>query len=75
MRTRIHVRRDIIARDRKAGTVGRAIGVETTGRRKRYGRRVTIQGSSVIVYRPANPMPCGARSWVETHSRVVVHTN
>lgn len=71
--TRIHVRRDIIARDKKAGTSSAAVGVESTGMRKRYGRAVTIHGPSRIIYRPERPLHCGARAWIETNSRVVVH--
>ena len=71
--TRIHVRRDIIAKDRKAGTSSPAIGVETTGMRKRYGRRVTVNGPLTFVYRPERPLKCGARAWAETNAKVVVH--
>lgn len=72
-RTRIHVRRDIIAADKKHGTKGYAIGVETTGKRKRYGRRVTVAGPVTFVYRPERPLKCGARAWAETTARVTVH--
>lgn len=71
--SRIHVRRDLIARDRKLGTNSRAIGVETSGQRKRYGRRVTCLGSVTFVYQPDKPLKCGARAWAETRERVVVH--
>ncbi len=71
--TRIHVRRDLIAADRKNGTVSNAIGVETTGMRKRYGKRVEILGRVTFVYRPERPLHCGARAWAETTGRVVVH--
>lgn len=71
--TRIHVRRDIIAADRRDGTNRPAIGVETTGMRKRYGRRVSIAGPSYLVYRPTRPLHCGARVWVETMAEVTVH--
>jgi hypothetical protein len=71
--TRIHVRRDIIAKDRRDGTDTPAIGVETSGMRKRYGRRVTIHGPASIIYRPNRPLHCGARAWIQTTSRVTVH--
>jgi len=70
--TRIHVRRDIIAKDRKEGTNSSAIGVETTGMRKRYGRSVIIHGPSTILYRPNRPLHCGAKAWIETDARVTV---
>lgn len=71
--TRIHVRRDMISQDRKSGGNSPAIGVETSGMRKRYGRRVTIHGPAQIIYRPGRPLSCGARAWIETASRVTVH--
>ena len=71
--TRIHVRRDIIAGDRKHGTNRPAIGVETTGMRKRYGRRVTIHGPVTFFYKPDRPLRCGARAWAETEADVTVH--
>lgn len=71
--TRIHVRRDIIAKDGKTGSNGRAIGIETTGRRKRYGRSVIIVGPAKVVYRPDRPLSCGAKCWIETNAPVIVH--
>lgn len=72
-RTRIHVRRDLIARDRKLNQNSPAIGVETSGMRKRYGRSITITGPSKVVYRPSRPLSCGARAWMETYAKVIVH--
>lgn len=72
-RSRIHIRRDLIAKDKKAGTKSRVIGVETFGRCKRYGCRVTIEGPCTVVYSPSKPLSCGARAWVETYSHVKVH--
>lgn len=72
-RSRIHVRRDIIWRDRKTGEVNYALAVETLGQAKRYGRRVTIKGPSTVVYSPEKPLGCGARAWIETHAPVIVH--
>lgn len=72
-RTRIHVRRDIIGRDRKTGQVSYALGVETLGQPKRYGLDVEIKGPSKVIYRPNQPLACGARAWIETYSDVIVH--
>lgn len=73
MLSKIHVRRDLITKDRKEGTNSRAIGVETRGMKKRYGRSVTIKGPSRIVYSPGRPLHCGARAWIETDAPVTVH--
>ena len=73
IRTRIHVRRDLIAKDRKQGTTSLVIGVETLGMKKRYGHAVTLYGPSMVVYNPEKPLKCGARVWIETYSPIEVH--
>lgn len=70
--SRIHVRRDMIAMDAKSGSRSPALGVETSGQKKRYGRTVIIQGPSAVVYRPDNPLKCGAKAWIETKANVIV---
>jgi len=38
-----------------------------------YGyEKVEIQGPSELVYRPENPLSCGAVAWIETQSPVIV---
>lgn len=37
-----------------------------------YGHEVIINGPCVLVYRPNNPLPCGAHVWIETKEDVVV---
>ncbi|HLP88425.1 MAG TPA: hypothetical protein VK184_07525 [Nostocaceae cyanobacterium] len=27
---------------------------------------------AIVVYRPNNPLPCGAKVWIETHSKIKV---
>ncbi len=71
--TRIHVRRDIIAKDKKLGQHSRALGIETTGKPKRYAKSVTIHGPSTIIYRPNRPLHCGARAWISTESNITLH--
>lgn len=73
MKTRIHVRRDLMNKDRKEGTRSRVLGVETSGMRKRYGRSVTVNGPVKFVYRPNDPLHCGAKAWAETDAPVIVH--
>ncbi len=72
-RSRIHIRRDVIRRDQRDGTVNYALHVETVGRRPRAGLYVTIDGPSMIIYRPHAPLRGGARAWVETEAPVTVH--
>lgn len=59
-RSRIHVRRDLIQKDNKDPQHRAAIGVETSGMRKRYGRSVIIHGPSRVIYNPSKPLSCGA---------------
>lgn len=37
-----------------------------------YGHEVKISGPCTIVYRPNNPLPCGAQVWIETQEEVTV---
>ena len=62
-----------MAADKKNKTSSCVLGVETLGQRKRYGRGVSILGPSKLIYSPAKPLPCGAKAWVETYGKVVVH--
>lgn len=73
--SRIHVRRDLIAKDKKLGTSSKAIGVETTGMKKRYGKSVIIFGPSKVVYSPDKPLHCGARAWIETKHPISIKVN
>jgi len=70
---RIHVRRDTIAKDTKQGTWGKAVGIETTGRKKRYAYSVTLTGPAKLIYNPLKPLSCGARAWIETDAKVILH--
>lgn len=67
----ITVNRGIIDSNRKHGTNRPAIRVATGKYGKpRYGHMVTIEGDSIFVYRPTDPLPHGARLWVETRAPI-----
>lgn len=70
--TRIHVRRDLIAKDKKEGTNSKVLGIETSGMKKRYARSVSILGPSIMKYQPEAPLKCGARAWLETKAPVIL---
>jgi len=70
--TRIHIRRDLIAKDKKTGSRSKAIGVETTGMKKRYATTVIILGPAIMKYQPDRPLKCGARAWLETTAPVAL---
>ncbi len=71
--TRIHVRRDLIAKDNKTGSRSLAIGIETSGQKKRYAKSVVIFGPSIIKYQPDKPLKCGAKAWIETEALVALN--
>jgi len=37
-----------------------------------YGNEVEILGPCKIVYRPDNPLSCGAKVWIETINEVII---
>lgn len=65
----IHINRNIIQANAKHGKVDPVCRVEEDGI-VRYCMEVTILGPSVMVYRPENPRPCGAKLWIETDADV-----
>ena len=71
MITRIHVNQHIIKKNSKNGEVNPVLSVKTY-KSNTYGRSVMINGPSRVIYRPENPLPCGAKCWIETESQVQV---
>ena len=70
MRSIIHVNRQHIAMNAKDNG-NRHVFTVKRGGKTIYGRSVTIQGPSKMVYSD-RPLPCGARAWIETDSEVVI---
>jgi len=64
MKARIHVNMHIIRANAKHGTDEPAITVKTY-KDNRRAREVSIDGPSKVVYRPEQPLSCGARVWIE----------
>lgn len=71
MLKRIHVNQHRIKANQKGDKTEPVLTVKTY-RENRYGNEVEIQGPSRLVYRPDNPLSCGARVWIETTADVVV---
>lgn len=71
---RIHVNQHIIRRNAKEADIAKHEPPLTikTSRRNYKGYRVIIEGPSSLVYEPEQPLPCGARVWIETTAAVVV---
>lgn len=67
---RLHVDRQVMARNTAKGTFDPALTVQTSnGPLKAHA--VRILGPSVLI-QSRKPLSCGARAWVETHAEVEV---
>lgn len=73
MITRIHVNRQKIAQNRRAAPADRqpVISIKA-GDSNIYAFEAEIEGPSRVVYRPENPLKCGAVLWIETEAGVHV---
>ena len=71
MKKKIHINQHIIRSNKKNGTEEPVITVKTS-KSNTYAKEVDILGKSKLVYRPTNPLPCGARVWIETEDKIVL---
>ena len=75
MKTIIHVNQHIIKANAKNGTEDDPLTVKDykQNRRARTASILDANGKLVaqVVYRPSNPLACGARVWIETTNEVV----
>lgn len=71
MLTRIHVNQHIIKANRKHRRSDPPLTVKTY-KQNRKAHEVIVTGPSRVVYRPDNPLPCGAHVWIETESEILV---
>jgi hypothetical protein len=79
MRTIIHVHQQVIASNRKRGENEPPLTVKTFRSKSRHARpvkswrasEVQILGPSRVIHSPHDPLPCGARVWIETESEVI----
>lgn len=71
MKTLIHVNQHVIKANRVNGEQNPVLTVKTY-KSNTYAHEVEILGSSKIVYKPENPLSCGARVWIETEAEVKI---
>jgi hypothetical protein len=76
MLKRIHVNQHNIVRNRRIGSNDPVITVKTY-KSNDYGHEAIIRdenGNDVakVIYRPNNPLSCGAHVWIETKNDVLV---
>lgn len=65
----IHINKNIIQRNAKHGTKYPVCRVQEGGKTE-YAMEVEIKGPSRLVYRPDNPLSCGAKLWIETTAEI-----
>ena len=65
----IHINKNIIQHNAKHGKNLPVCRVQQ-GKKTRYCSEVSINGPSKLVYRPDNPLSCGAKLWIETESPI-----
>ena len=72
MKTIIHVNQHVIKKNRRDGTTDPVLTVKTY-KTTLYANEVVIEGASRIVYRPNQPLSCGAHVWIETEANVIIN--
>jgi hypothetical protein len=68
-RSIIHVNQHVIKRDQRTGNRDPVLTVKRDGQNI-YGHEVVIYGQCKIIYRPDDPLSCGATVWIETNALV-----
>jgi hypothetical protein len=71
VKTVIHINRHVLQANKKDGTNEPPITVKDY-KQNRYGHRVAINGPSEVVYKPSEPLDCGAVAWIITEAKVDV---
>ena len=68
---RVHVNNHVVAANRRNGEDEPPLRVKARGKNLR-ARRIMFDGPVEMVYKPDQPLPCGARVWIETRAAVTV---
>ena len=71
MKKRIHINQHKIRSNKKNNTEEPVITVKTS-KSNTYAKEVEILGKSKLLYKPNNPLSCGAKVWIETNEKVVL---
>jgi hypothetical protein len=79
MKTIIHVNQHKIKANKKTGAVASVLTVKTY-KDNRYTNSAVIvdaKGNEIarVVYRPDDPLSCGAHCWIETKHKVIVNAD
>lgn len=68
---RIHVNSNTIKSNAKHGTNKPALTIRRGQKVETYAHEIIITGASRVIYRPNDPLVCGAKVWIETDSEVI----
>ncbi len=68
---RIHINQHKIRSNKKNNTDEPVITVKTS-KNNYYVDEVEVKGSCKVVYKPHNPLSCGAKVWIETKDEVIM---
>jgi len=68
---RIHINQHKIRSNKKNNIEEPVITVKTS-KSNNYAKEVEILGKSKLLYKPNNPLSCGAKVWIETNEKVVL---
>jgi len=71
MKTIVHVNQHNVKHNAKSPDRKPVLTVKTY-KSNEYGNEVEILGPCKIVYRPDNPLSCGAKVWIETTNEVII---
>lgn len=69
---RIHVNQHNIRANAKNGNENLPVFTVKTYKENLYANHVEIRGPSEMVYKPNDPLSCGAKCWIETRAEVVL---
>jgi hypothetical protein len=69
---RIHVNQHNIRANKKNNNTELPVFTVKTYKENLIANAVTIDGPSVMIYRPDDPLSCGAHVWCETRARVSI---
>lgn len=67
----IHINRNVIQYNSKHGTNLPVARVQQ-GSKVKYGRKISWDGPSEMIYDPENPLKCGAKLWIETEADITI---
>lgn len=71
MKTIVHVNQHVIKANRKNDANDPVLTVKTY-KDTRYAHEVEFTGPGKVVYRPNDPLSCGAHVWIETQHPVTI---